>query len=214
MSKIERTANAQMEEPRDDKARSDPSRRHFLIAATAITGIVGVGFASYPFVASWQPSAKARALGSPIRVDLSRLEPGQQITAIWRGHPIWILNRTPDMLDRLSEDDWRRQLRDPDSAIETQQPPYAKNATRSVRAEYLVVVAVCTHLGCVPTFRPEVSSEDLGEQWIGGYFCPCHGSRFDLAGRVTKNVPAPTNLVVPPHRYLGSDVLEVGVDPA
>ncbi len=171
-----------------------------------------MGFAAWPFIASWQPSAKAQALGSPVRVDASKLEPGQQVTVAWRGQPVWVLRRDSAMLERLTHDHWREQLRDPDSTLETQQPLYAQNATRSIRPEYLVVVALCTHLGCVPTFRPDATSEDLGANWMGGYYCPCHGSRFDLAGRVTKNVPAPTNLIVPPHRYVTPEVVEIGVD--
>ncbi len=208
----QRRAETSTPESRGDEMKDDRTRRHFLVAATVTTGLVGAGSAIYPFAASFRPSAKARAIGSPVTVDLTRLEAGQQVTVVWRGRPIWILLRTPDMLERLNEAHWRDQLRDPDSTVETQQPPYAKNATRSIRPEYLVVTALCTHLGCVPSFHPEVASEDFGEDWLGGYFCPCHGSRFDLAGRVTKNVPAPTNLIVPPHRYLNPDFLEIGVD--
>jgi len=213
MTRKQRNADKGAPEPRANDPRNNPTRRRFLSAATFATGLVGAGFTVYPFVASFQPSAKARALGSPVTVNLTRLDAGQQITVVWRGQPIWILRRTPEMLERMNETHWRDQLRDPDSTVETQQPSYAKNATRSIRPEYLVVTALCTHLGCVPAFRPEVASVDLGEHWIGGYFCPCHGSRFDLAGRVTMNVPAPTNMVIPPHRYLDSDLLEIGVDP-
>ena len=175
-------------------------------------GVVGAGFAAVPFLQSLRPSAKAQAIGGPVTVNLKWLEPGEQITVIWRGQPVWVLRRTPEMVERLNHEHWISTLRDPDSSVETQQPPYARNQARSIRPEYLVVVALCTHLGCVPLFRPEIGGEGLGDDWMGGYFCPCHGSRFDFAGRVTKNVPAPTNLVVPPHRYLGPDKLEIGID--
>ena len=220
---MNRTTGSTTEKDRDDDRNgagvsmtndADRSRRHFLTIATATIGAVGAAIAAWPFLASWRPSAKARALGSSVQFDMTRLQPGEQATVVWRGRPIWILRRTQAMLERLAHDHWREQLRDPDSAIETQQPAYAQNATRSLRPEYFVAVALCTHLGCVPTFRPEAGSDGLGEDWMGGYFCPCHGSKFDLAGRVTKNVPAPTNLVIPPHRYLRGDRLEIGVDHA
>ncbi len=187
-------------------------RRRFLVLAAAATGTVGAGVAAWPFIASFRPSAKARALGAPVQVNLSRLEPGQQITVTWRGQPLWVLHRTPQMLERLNHDHWLQNLRDPGSSVETQQPAYAKNAARSIRPQYLVVTALCTHLGCVPLFRPQVPDLELGADWMGGYYCPCHGSRFDLAGRVVKDVPAPTNLIVPPHRFLDGNTLEVGVD--
>lgn len=195
-----------------DAATADSARRHFLIAAAATTGAVGAGLAAWPFVASLRPSAKAQALGGPVSVNVSRIEPGEQMTVIWRGKPVWVLRRTPEMLERMTHEHWIEMLRDPNSRVETQQPPYAQNPTRSLRPDIFVTVALCTHLGCVPMFRPEVAGENLGEEWIGGYFCPCHGSKFDLAGRVTKNVPAPTNLVVPPYRFLNAEVLEIGVD--
>lgn len=216
--------NGTATDKRDVDARNDAavtttsdaerSRRHFLTLATATMGAIGAAIAAWPFIASWRPSAKARALGSSVQFDVSRLAPGEQATVVWRGQPIWILRRTPAMLERLSHDHWRERLRDPDSEVVAQQPDYAQNPTRSVRPEVFVAVALCTHLGCVPTFRPEPSSDGLGDDWMGGYFCPCHGSKFDLAGRVTKNVPAPTNLVIPPHRYLSADKLEIGVDRA
>ena len=193
---------------------SDRARRQFLIAAAATTAAVGAGFASWPFFASLRPSAKAQAIGAPVSLDVSRLEPGEQVTVMWRGKPVWVLRRTPAMLERMTHEHWINDLRDPDSTVETQQPPYVRNAARSLRPDIFVAVALCTHLGCVPLLRPEVGEEALGADWMGGYFCPCHGSKFDFAGRVTKNVPAPTNLVVPPHRYLRGDVLEIGVDHA
>ena len=195
-------------------ADTDRARRHLLTIATAAVGIAGVGIASIPFLNSLRPSAKAQAVGGPVTVNLALLEPGEQITVIWRGRPIWVLHRTQEMLDRMKHDQWISTLRDPDSSVQSQQPAYAANQTRSIRAEYFVAVALCTHLGCVPLYQPEIAGGGLGTDWMGGYFCPCHGSKFDLAGRVTKNVPAPTNLVVPPHRFLEPNVLEIGFDSA
>jgi ubiquinol-cytochrome c reductase iron-sulfur subunit len=186
------------------------SRRRFLAVATSITGAVGAVAATIPFISSWQPSARARALGAPIEVDLSKLEEGSMMRVIWRGQPISILYRSPDMLDRLANS--TAELSDPDSEVIDQQPEYAANATRSVKPEYLIVVSNCTHLGCVPVNRFEVAPADLGPDWVGGFFCPCHGSKFDLAGRVYAGKPAPTNLVVPPHRYIGDTTLMIGED--
>jgi len=187
----------------------NPSRRRFLTAATTVIGGVGVGFALVPFISSMSPSAKARAAGAPVRADISKVEPGQMIRVKWRGKPIWVVNRTKEMLDVLPTLDG--ELRDPDS-LEPQQPPYAKNGYRSIKPEYLVLIGICTHLGCSPTYRPDIAPADLGKDWKGGFFCPCHGSRFDLAGRVFKGVPAPLNLVVPPYRYLSDTEIEVGND--
>jgi len=188
-------------------------RRRFLTATAVAAGAVGTAAALAPFLASMRPSARARAAGAPVQVDVSRLEPGQQITVAWRGRPVWLLRRTPGMLERMRDPSHLARLRDPDSRVETQQPPYARNPHRSIRPGLFVAVGLCTHLGCVPTYRPEVGPPDLGEDWIGGYFCPCHGSRFDLAGRVFKGVPAPTNLVIPPYRFVSDTVVEVGTDP-
>ncbi len=194
--------------------RPGPSkRRRLLLVATA--GLAGAGavFTGIPFIASMRPSQRARAAGAPVEVDVSRLEPGQQLTVAWRGRPVWVLRRMPEMLGRMHTPGHLARLRDPDSDVWTQQPKYARNASRALRPEYLVVIGICTHLGCVPTFRPEAAPQDLGPDWIGGYFCPCHGSRFDLAGRVFKGVPAPTNLVIPPYHFLQDTLIEVGVDP-
>ena len=177
-----------------------------------MAGLGGL-LAAVPFAASWMPSQRARSAGAPERVDISRLEPGQQLTVKWRGRPVWILRRTTKMLARMEVDDHLKKLRDPDSNVTSQQPDYAHNADRALISEYFVVIGVCTHLGCVPSFRPDIAPSDLGADWDGGYFCPCHGSRFDLAGRVYKGVPAPTNLVVPPYRFLRHMTIEVGVDP-
>ncbi|TCK18026.1 ubiquinol-cytochrome c reductase iron-sulfur subunit [Thiogranum longum] len=191
----------------------DKKRRRLLIAAATVAGGVGVVATVVPFIESWNPSEKARSAGAPVMVDFSKLEPGQQIAVSWRGKPVWVLRRTPKMLKDLRSSTIRDKLRDPDSAVESQQPAYAKNEFRAIKAEYLVVIGICTHLGCVPTFRPDVAPADLGRDWLGGYFCPCHGSRFDLAGRVFKGVPAPTNLVIPPYRFISDTKVLVGEDP-
>jgi ubiquinol-cytochrome c reductase iron-sulfur subunit len=189
---------------------TNTGRRRFLTAATSVVGAVGVGFVLVPFISSMQPSAKARAAGAPVRADLSKLESGQMIRVKWRGKPVWIVSRTDETLATLPTLD--DQLRDPES-LEPQQPAYAQNQLRSIKPEILVLIGICTHLGCSPTYRPDVGAADLGgDIWKGGFFCPCHGSRFDLAGRVYKGVPAPLNLEVPPHRYLSEDEILVGED--
>jgi len=187
---------------------ADRSRRRFLTVTTTLVGGVGVGFAAWPFLASWNPSAKAQAIGAPVEADISKLEPGQRITVQWRGKPVWIVRRTETALEALPGLD--SQVRDPESQV-PQQPPYATNEYRSIKPEFLVLVGLCTHLGCSPSFRPEVAG-DLGPDWKGGFFCPCHGSRFDMAGRVYAGVPAPTNLEVPPHSYLTATSILIGVD--
>jgi ubiquinol-cytochrome c reductase iron-sulfur subunit len=188
----------------------DRSRRRFLTAATTVVGGVGMAFAAVPFVASLQPSAKAQAIGAPVEVDVGKLEPGQMVTVKWRGKPVWLVRRTEEALKALPGLD--PLLRDPRSENRDQQPAYAANGTRSIKPEVGIIVGVCTHLGCAPTYRPEFSPPDLGPEWRGGFFCPCHGSRFDLAGRVFKGVPAPTNLQVPPHAYLDDTRLIIGID--
>jgi len=198
----------------DQTAHWDQGRRRFLVLATSAMAAIGAGWAAWPFLDSWMPSAKAQAAGRPVKVDFSHLEPGQQLTVAWRGKPIFVLRRTAAMLARMSQAQWIEKLSDPDSSVETQQPSYARNATRSIRPDVFVVIGICTHLGCVPTFRPDVAPADLGPEWMGGYFCPCHKSKFDLAGRVFKWVPAPTNLVVPPYHFLDSNTVEIGVDSA
>ena len=179
------------------------SRRTFLIGLTSAIGAAGAVGVAVPFVKSWQPSAKAKNAGAPVKIDISKLESGQRVVEEWRGQPIWVVRRTQDMLDTLPQLD--EKLRDP-AAEAVQQPEYAKNEWRSIKKEYLVLVGTCTHLGCSPLFeeQPTVELEH------GGFFCPCHGSKFDLAGRVYKSVPAPTNLVVPPHSYLSEGVVIVG----
>ena len=188
-------------------------RRRFLTAAVTVVGVGGLAAVAIPLIRSMNPSARARAAGAPVVVDISKIEPGMQVTVEWRGRPVWVLRRTPQMLARLRQPALRERLRDPDSGVASQQPAYAASEFRAIKDECFVVIGICTHLGCVPTFRPELAPEDLGPDWPGGYYCPCHGSRFDFAGRVYKNVPAPTNLVVPPYRWLSESVVEIGVDP-
>ncbi|TCJ13827.1 ubiquinol-cytochrome c reductase iron-sulfur subunit [Parasulfuritortus cantonensis] len=188
----------------------DGSKRRFLVAmSSAVGGVAAVG-AVAPFVMSMMPSARALAAGAPVEVDLSKVEPGMLFTAEWRGKPVWVVNRTPEMLAMLGKHDDR--LTDPNSDNTAQQPEYCKNPTRSLKPNFMVVVGICTHLGCSPTFRKEVGPADLGADWPGGWFCPCHGSRFDLAARVFNGSPAPSNLVVPPHKYLSETKLLVGED--
>ncbi|MFV2059982.1 MAG: ubiquinol-cytochrome c reductase iron-sulfur subunit [Gammaproteobacteria bacterium] len=188
------------------------NRRRFLINSTTVIGAIGGSFVLVPFVSSMLPSARARSQGSPVIVDISRLAYDSQITVEWRGQPVWILRRSKDILDRLKQQSLITRLRDPESEVISQQPDYARNEFRARKSEYLVVIGICTHLGCVPTFRPEIAPPDLGEFWPGGYFCPCHGSRFDFAGRVFKNVPAPTNLVIPPHHYISDTIIKIGTE--
>lgn len=184
-------------------------RRKILTGATGVVGATGATFLAVPFVSSWQPSEKAKAAGAPVNADISQLQPGQMLTVAWRGKPVWIVRRTPDMLDGLARLD--QSLRDPASE-KSEQPQYCQNSTRAINSEYLVVVGVCTHLGCAPLYRPAIGSPDVGADWQGGFFCPCHGSRFDLAGRVFQSVPAPTNLEIPPHHYLSDSVIRIGED--
>jgi ubiquinol-cytochrome c reductase iron-sulfur subunit len=188
------------------------TRRHFLTAATVVTAGAGAAATAVPFVASFKPSARAQALGAPVERDLSRLEPSLMIRVEWRGRAIFILRRDPAMLETLQSRELVDQLEDPDSEVAEQQPEYAANWHRSIREEYLVVEGVCTHFGCAPVPRFEVAPADLGDDWLGGFFCPCHGSKFDLAGRVFKSVPAPYNLVVPPHRFVNETTILIGVD--
>jgi ubiquinol-cytochrome c reductase iron-sulfur subunit len=204
--------NPEMADKRPDTV-PDTKRRELLVAATGALGGAGIAMASIPFVVSMNPSERARAGGAPVDVGFASLEPGEQLTAEWRGRPVWVLHRTGAMLATLESPEHRAKLADSDSRVTSQQPAYARNALRSARPQYLVLVPICTHLGCVPTIRPDVAPADLGPEWPGGYFCPCHGSKFDFAGRVYRNVPAPTNLVIPPHRYLGATTVKIGEDP-
>ena len=191
------------------KNEVDRSKRRFLIAATtAVGGVAAVG-AAIPFVLSMLPSERAKAAGAPVEVDVSKVEPGMILNVAWQGKPVWVVHRTKEMLELLGNHDDK--LVDPKSEA-PQQPEYCQNATRSIKPAYLVAVGICTHLGCSPTYRPEVAPPDLGPDWPGGFFCPCHGSRFDLATRVYKGVPAPTNLVIPKHKYLTDSRLLIGDD--
>lgn len=191
--------------------RLDVRKRKFLNAATSAVGGIAVAGVATPLVVSMQPSARARAAGAPVEVDISKIEPGMLRTVEWHGKPVWIVNRTPEMLNLPGKHDDR--LADPKSEM-PQQPDYCKNPNRSLKPEYLVAVGICTHLGCSPTYRKDIGAADLGSDWPGGFFCPCHGSRFDLAGRVFKGVPAPTNLVIPPYQFVDDTKLLVGVDTA
>lgn len=187
----------------------DLRRRRFLTGAAGVVGGAGAVAAAVPFIAYLQPSARTQAAGAPVEVDIAKLAPGQMITIEWRGKPVYVLRRTQAHLEALQA--LSDELRDPDSEA-PQQPPYARNPYRSVKPEIFVAIGICTHLGCAPTYRPEVGPADLGADWPGGFFCPCHGSRFDLAGRVYKGVPAPTNLEVPPYRFLSETTLLIGSD--
>ncbi len=182
-------------------------RRRLLIGATAAVGAVGVAGVAVPFVKSWNPSAKAKAAGAPVTQDISQLEPGQKLVVEWRGKPVWVVRRTPEMLESIKKLD--SQMADPSSS-DPQQPDYAKNEYRAIKAEYAVLVGICTHLGCSPAYEPEKGK--IGSDWLGGFFCPCHGSRYDLAGRVYKGQPAPKNLEVPPHNFQGDKIIQIGVD--
>ncbi|MCB1619662.1 MAG: ubiquinol-cytochrome c reductase iron-sulfur subunit [Thiothrix sp.] len=185
----------------------DVKRRRFLVASTSVVGAAGAAALVTPFLYSMSPSARALAAGAPVEVDISKLEPGMLQLVMWRGKPVWVVNRTEEMLAALPGLDNR--LKDPKSEM-PQQPEYAKNEYRSREAKYLVLVGICTHLGCSPTYRPEVAPADLGADWKGGWYCACHGSRFDLAGRVFKNVPAGANLEVPPYYFEDEHTILIG----
>jgi len=191
-------------------AGADPGRRRFLTLATSGVGALGAAAVVWPFLASLQPSERAKALGAPVTADISSLEPGQIVIFPWRGKPIWVISRTPEMIDSLAKvtDD----LLDPDSES-AQQPDYISGPGRAIKPETMVLVGSCTHLGCSPTFRPDHPAPEIAANWQGGFYCPCHGSKFDLSGRVYKGVPAPKNLLVPPYRFDGDTTVVVGEDP-
>ncbi len=193
-----------------DNNQVNRGKRRFLIAAATAVGGVATVATAVPFVVSMMPSQRALAGGAPVEVDIGKVELGMKLDVEWQGKPVWIVNRTKEMLATLPT--LNDKLVDPDSDV-LQQPTYCKNLTRSIKPEYFIAVGICTHLGCSPTFRKEEGATDLGPDWSGGFFCPCHGSRFDLAGRVFKGVPAPTNLVVPPYRYLSDSRILIGEDP-
>ena len=188
----------------------DNGKRRFLVTSTSVVGAVGAGFVAVPFLSSWMPSERAKNAGAPIEADISRLEEGRMMTVEWQSKPVWIVRRSEKTLADLESNN--ANLQDPASEKLEQQPDYAKNQHRSIKEDVLVLVGICTHLGCSPTFRPDIAPADLGENWLGGFFCPCHSSRFDMAGRVFTGVPAPTNLVVPPHYYVSDNVILVGQD--
>ena len=188
----------------------DVARRRFLVNSTTVVGAVGAGFVCVPFLASWMPSERAKNAGAPVEADISKLEEGRMMTVEWQSKPVWFVRRSEKTLADLET--MADRLGDPNSDNLDQQPEYAKNATRSRKSEILVLVGICTHLGCSPTFRPEIGPVDLGSDWLGGFFCPCHSSKFDMAGRVFQGVPAPTNLVVPPHYYVTDTTILVGQD--
>ncbi len=187
----------------------DNSRRHFLLLATTATGVAGAAMTAVPFLASWKPSARAQAMGAPVEVDISKIEPGAMIKVEWRGQAIFLVRRTKEMLAALPG--LADRLRDPNSD-ESEQPSYAKNEARAINPEVLVVVGVCTHLGCAPLSRFAPKDAELGADWPGGFYCPCHGSKFDLSGRVFKDVPAPLNLRVPPYRFINEGRVLIGAD--
>lgn len=192
----------------------DKGRRQLLTAATTLTGAVGVAFAAVPFLSSWKPSARAKALGAPVEIDISKLEPGAMLKIEWRGKPVMVVRRTPEMLERIGNHDDR--LRDPGSE-NSRQPDYTRNPARAIRPEYLVLLGVCTHLGCLPQnffAAGAVPAVGLTADWPGGFFCPCHGSKFDLSGRVFAGVPAPTNLEIPPYSFADDAHIVIGLDPA
>lgn len=184
------------------------NKRNFLIATSAV-GAIGVASVAVPFVTSMTPSERAKAAGAPVEVDISKIEPGSILTAEWRGQPVWIIHRTYEMTAQLTKNN--EQLSDPMCEVASQQPIYVQNADRSIKPNIGVVVGICTHLGCSPSAKLQAGG-DMGDGWVGGFFCPCHGSKFDLAGRVFKGSPAPINLVVPPHKYLSDNTLLIGVD--
>src|SRR5689334_9527950 len=187
------------------------TRRDFLVLAATALGAVGAGAVAVPLISSMEPARDTLAAGAPVDIDISHIQPGQQIVVLWRSRPIFIMHRTADELKKLQASDDVNLLRDPDSE-ELQQPEYAKNWHRSIKPETLVLVGICTHLGCIPSFMPAPGG-DLGAEWPGGYFCPCHGSRYDLAGRVFNGVPAPFNLPVPPYRFVSDTMVRIGENP-
>ena len=193
-----------MTSPIDDK------KRRFLANSTAVVGAAGLAAASVPFIASLSPSEKVVAAGAPVDVDVGQLAPGQMITVAWRGKPVFIVHRTDEALSSLTQ--LRGQLSDPDSTNTAQQPAYCQNTHRAIKQHIIVLIGICTHLGCAPNYRPELAPTDLGEDWLGGFFCPCHGSKFDIAGRVYQGAPAPSNLAIPPYRYVSDTILRIGED--
>lgn len=188
----------------------DKRRRHFLISAATVVGGGGIAIWAIPFIKSLDPSAAVTAAGAPVEVDFSKLEPGAMITVPWRGRPVWVLHRTEEQLKVLQDSSLVARLKDPDSQEPQQFGETVVNWNRSLNPEYLVVVGICTHLGCVPDYRPDIAPTDLGAAWPGGFYCPCHGSRYDLSGRVFDRMPAPLNLPVPPYYFRNDSLLRIG----
>ena len=196
----------------------DLKKRRFLTQATSVVGAVGTGFVAWPFLSTWKPSARAKAAGAPVDVDISKLETGQLVRVLWRKKPVWIFKRDAETLKSLKSESLLNVLADPEGSgnSKNQQPKYVTPNYRSIegKEELAVIVGVCTHLGCSPTYRPEPGAADLGgDNWKGGFYCPCHGSKFDLAGRVYAGVPAPTNLMIPPYSFVSETLIRIGVDP-
>lgn len=187
----------------------NPGRRRFLTGSAVAVGAVGAGFATVPFLSSFEPSARAEAAGAPVDVNVGKLAEGQMVTVAWRGQPVYVVHRTDKMVELLPSLD--AQLLDPNSKVASQQPQFADNFYRARKKNIFVVIGVCTHLGCAPTYRPEVAPKDLGPDWKGGFFCPCHGSKYDLAGRVYKSMPAPLNLLVPDYIFATDEIVRIGV---
>jgi len=195
----------------------DLKKRRFLTKATGVVGAVGVGFVAWPFLSTWKPSAKTKAAGAPVDVDISKLESGQLVRVLWRKKPVWVFKRDKTALAALTSEELMSKLADPNGTgnSKNQQPKYVSSSYRSIenKEAVAVIVGVCTHLGCSPTYRPEPGASDLGgDSWKGGFYCPCHGSKFDLAGRVYAGVPAPTNLEIPPYKYVTDSLIRVGID--
>ena len=195
----------------------DLKKRRFLTKATGVVGAVGVGFVAWPFLSTWKPSAKTKAAGAPVDVDISKLESGQLVRVLWRKKPVWVFKRDKTALNALTSEELMSKLADPNGTgnSKNQQPKYVSSSYRSIenKEAVAVIVGVCTHLGCSPTYRPEPGASDLGgDSWKGGFYCPCHGSKFDLAGRVYAGVPAPTNLEIPPYKYVTDSLIRVGID--
>tara|TARA_B000000477_G_scaffold104578_1_gene94673 strand:- start:285 stop:902 length:618 start_codon:yes stop_codon:yes gene_type:complete len=195
----------------------DLKKRRFLTKATGVVGAVGVGFVAWPFLSTWKPSAKTKAAGAPVDVDISKLESGQLVRVLWRKKPVWVFKRDKTALAALTSEELMSKLADPKGTgnSKNQQPKYVSSSYRSIenKEAVAVIVGVCTHLGCSPTYRPEPGASDLGgDSWKGGFYCPCHGSKFDLAGRVYAGVPAPTNLEIPPYKYVTDSLIRVGID--
>jgi ubiquinol-cytochrome c reductase iron-sulfur subunit len=197
----------------DESAARDPDRRDFLYIATATVGTIGALATLVPLIGQMEPDASTLAAGGPVDLDISKVAPGQQVLIRWRSRPIFVFHRTPQILAMMRDNKLLTQLADPDSE-ELQQPPYATNWHRSVKPEFAVLVGICTHLGCIPLFYPQPSATTPVAGWLGGYFCPCHGSKYDPAGRVFRSVPAPYNLPVPPYRFVNDTTLRVGENPS